>query len=113
DQVRVAALQRAGPERLHVLVELLAHTADVTLGDPQPEPLDELVDAARGDPADVGLLHDRQQRLLRTLARLQKAREVAALPELGDLQLQLARPGVPAPRPIAVAMRRAILRPAL
>ncbi len=29
--------------------------------------------------------------------------------QLGDLQLNFARPGVPAPRPVAVAMRRAVL----
>ena len=113
EQIRVAALQRPRPERLDVLVERLADAADLGLGDPQPEPLDELVDPPGRDAEHIGLLDDRQQRLLGALARLQEAREVAALPELGDLQLQLARARVPAPGPIAVAMRRAILGPAL
>ena len=51
EQVRVAALQRPRPERLDVLVQRLADAADVGLGDPQPEPLDELVDAPRRDAA--------------------------------------------------------------
>jgi hypothetical protein len=37
---------------------------------------------------------DREQRLLGAPARLKDAREVAALADLGDLQLDLARPGV-------------------
>ena len=96
-----------------MLVELLADAADVGLGDPQPEPLDKLIDAPRRNAEHIGLLDDRQQRLLGPLPGLQKAREIAALPELGDLQLQLPRPGVPAPRPIPVAMRRPILRATL
>jgi hypothetical protein len=47
--------------------------------------------------------------LLTALARLQEAGEVASLTHLGDLQLDLTRPGVPPPRPIAIAMRRAVL----
>jgi hypothetical protein len=39
---------------------------------PQPERLDQLIDLAGGDADDVGLLHDRDQRLLAALARLQE-----------------------------------------
>jgi hypothetical protein len=113
EQVRVAALQRTRPERLDVLVELLADAADLGLADPQPEALDELVDAAGRDAADIGLLDHAQQRLLGALARLEDAREIAAPADLGDLQLDLPRARVPAPGPIAVAMRRAIIGPAL
>ena len=49
------------------------------------------------------------ERLLGALARLQERREVAALTDLGDLQLDLPRAGVPPPRPVAVAMRRPVL----
>jgi hypothetical protein len=49
-QIRVHALQRPRPERLHVLIERPADAADLALGDPQPEALDELVDAPRQDP---------------------------------------------------------------
>jgi hypothetical protein len=51
----------------------------------------------------VGLLDDRRQGLLGQSARLQKAWEVAAFPELGDAQLD--RPGARLPRPVAVAWR--------
>ena len=72
EQVRVAALQRPRPERLDVLIERLADAADLALADPQPEALDELVDAPGRDAADIGLLDHRQQRLLRAPARLQE-----------------------------------------
>jgi hypothetical protein len=109
EQIRVAALQRPLAEGLHLLVEQAGDPADLALRNPQPEALDELFDPPRGHPAHVGLLHDRHQRLLRSLARLQEAGEVAALTDLGDLQLDLTRPGVPPPGPIAVAMRRPIV----
>ncbi len=112
-QVGVGALQRPGPERFDVLVEGLADPADLALGDPEPEALDELVDAAGRDAADIGLLDDRQQRLLRAPAGLQEAREVAAAAQLGDLQLDRARPGLPLPGPVAVAMRQPVIRAAL
>jgi len=113
EQVGVAALQRPGPERLDVLVQRLADAADLTLGDPQAQALHELVDTAGRDAADISLLDHRDERLLRTPPRLQEAREVAALADLGDLQLQLTGARVPPPRPIAVAMRRTIFGPAL
>src|SRR5204863_2508499 len=71
------------------------------------------VDAARRDPADIGLLDHPEQRLLGAPARLQDAREVAALADLGDLQLDLPRPRGPPPGAVPVAVRRAVLRPAL
>src|SRR4051794_38307526 len=45
--------------------------------------------------------------------RLQEARQVAALAQLGDPQVYLTRPHAPAPRAIPVALRRAVLGPAL
>ena len=113
EQVGVAALQRALPKRGHLLVQQPGDPADLAARDPQPEALDELVDAARAHATHIRLLHHRYQRLLGALARLQKAREVAALAQLGDLQLDLTGPGVPPPRPVAVAMRRTVLRTAL
>src|SRR5687768_18495121 len=85
EQVRVAALQRAGPERVDVLIERLADPADLALADPQPQTLDQLVDPAGRDAADIGLLDHPEQRLLGAPARLQNARKVAALTDLGDL----------------------------
>ena len=111
EQIRVAALQRPLAERLDLLVEQPGDPADLALGDPQPEALDELIDAPGRDAAHVGLLHHAHERLLAALAGLQEAREVAALADLRDLQLDLARARVPAPRPIPVAMRRSVLGP--
>src|SRR5215212_7135125 len=113
EHVGVAALQRPGPERVDVLIERAADAADLTLAHPQPEALDQLVDPPGRDAADISLLDDGQQRLLGPPARLQDAREIAALADLRDLQLDLTGPSVPAPRPVAVAMRRPVLRPAL
>src|ERR687887_703165 len=76
--------------------------------DAQPKRLDQLIHPPRRDAAGVRLLHYRHERLLGALARLQERWEVAALPELRDLQLDLA--GVPPPRPVAIAMRRPIGR---
>jgi hypothetical protein len=94
-----------------LLIEQARDAADLGLRDPQPEALDELIDAARAHATDIRLLHHAHERLLGALARLQERREVAALPDLRDLQLDLPGPGVPSPRPIAVAMRRAVLGP--
>jgi hypothetical protein len=108
-QVEVAALQRPRAERLDLLIQPGADAADLAAADPQPEALDELVDAPGRHAAHIGLLDHRQQRLLRAPAGLQEAREIRALTDLGDLQLDLARPGVPPPSPIAVAMRGPVL----
>jgi hypothetical protein len=108
-QIRIAALQRPLAERLDLLVQHPGDPAHLRPGDAQPERLDELIDAPSRDAADIGLLHDRDQRLLGALARLQEARKVAALADLGDLQLDLPGAGVPSPSSIAVAMRRAVL----
>ena len=58
EQVRVAALQRARAERVDVLIERPADPTDLALAHPQPEALDELVDAPRRHAAHVGLLDD-------------------------------------------------------
>src|SRR3954451_208587 len=109
EHIRVAALQRPLTERLHLLIQQASDPTDLRLGDPQAERLDELIDSPRRDAADIRLLHHAHQRLLGALARLQEAREVAALPDLRDLQLDLTRARVPPPRAIPVAMRRAVL----
>jgi hypothetical protein len=109
EQIQVAALQRPCAERLDLLVQPRADAADLAAADPQAEALDQLVDAPGRHAAHIGLLDNRQQRLLGTLARLQEAGEVAALADLRDLQLDLARPGVPPPRPIAVAVCGTVL----
>src|SRR3954451_10337776 len=113
EQIRVGALQRARAERLDVLVEQRADPAHLAAADTQAQALDQLVDAARRHAAHVSLLDHRQQRLLRAPARLQERREVAAPPQLGDLQPDRPRPRLPLTRSIPIAMRHPILRTAL
>ena len=60
-----------------------------------PMRLDEIVDRARRDALDVGLLDHRGQRLLGHPARLEEAGEVAALAQLRDTQLNRAGAGLP------------------
>ena len=99
------ALDRPVEEGLHPLVDLLAQPADLALGDAaHAHGLDQVVDRAGRDALDVGLLDDRGQRLLGHPARLEEAREVAALAQLGDAQLDRAGPGLPVPVAIAVAL---------
>ena len=113
-QVWVGALQRPLTEHLDLLVQAGAQPRHLVLGHAHPELLDYPVDLARGDAVDVGLLDDRDQRLLGAPARLQKRRKVSrARPQPGDRQLQLAHARVPRPLPVAIAPRRAPLRRAL
>jgi hypothetical protein len=72
---------------------------------------DELIDPPRRDATPIGLLDHRHERLLGPLPGRQERREVAALPELRDLRLDLTRPRVPPPQPIPVPMRGPIRRP--
>jgi hypothetical protein len=76
----------------------------------QAKRLDHLVDLASRDAGDVGLLHYRDGRLLAAAARLEEAGEVAAAAELRDRQLELAGPGRPGSRSVAVAVRQSLLR---
>jgi hypothetical protein len=75
EQIRVAALQRALPKRGHLLVQQRGDPAHLRPADAQAEAFDQLIDPARRDAAHVGLLHDRPERLLGALARLQKRRK--------------------------------------
>src|SRR5580658_4517343 len=59
---------------------------------------------------NVGLLHDRRDGLLGQPARLEKARKVAALAQLGDAKLHRAGPRLPVALAVAVALRKAIGR---
>ena len=64
----------------------------------------QVVDGASGDPVDIGLLYHGHQRLLGRPAWFQEGGEVAALAQFGDVQADRARPGVPLPWPVAVAL---------
>src|SRR5437763_3140324 len=115
-QVRPLALQRPVEEGADPLVDVLAQLRDGALRDArEPHGLHQLVDPARGHAADPGLLDHRDERLLADLPGLEEGREVGALPELGDAQLQRAEPGVERAPPEAVAvvepLRRALVAP--
>ena len=104
-EIRPVALDRPVEEGLHLLVDLLAQPDDLALGDAaHAHRLDQVVDRAGRDALDVGLLDHRGQRLLGHPARLEEAREVAALAQLRDAQLDRAGPGLPVAVAVAVAL---------
>ena len=70
----------------------------------KPHRLHQLLDPAGRDAADPGFLDHRDQRLLARPARLQERREVRALAQLRDAQLERSEPRVEAPVAIAVAV---------
>lgn len=107
-EVGPCAFERAGEEGVHPLVDLGAEPADLALGHPAgAHGFDEVVDGARGNPADAGLLHHGRERLLGRSPRLQEARQAAALAQLRDLQRDPPGPGVPVPLPISIALNLA------
>lgn len=83
-----------------------SHRADLGLGQlGDAEGLGELLDPAGGDAEEVGGGDYRDQGLLGPAASFQQpVREVAALPQLGDCELDGPGAGVPLARAIAVAM---------
>ena len=94
-----------------LLVELLAEPADLALGDAvHPHGLNQIVDRAGRDALDIGLLHDRGERLLRHPARLEEAREIAALAQLGNAQLHRSGARLPIAVAVAVALRQTVGR---
>ena len=102
-QIGPVAFERTFQEGLHALVDFLAQFRDLALRDAgKPHRLRDFVDPARRHPADPGLLDDGDQRLFRRLARLQERREVAAGPQLRDLEIERAKPRVK--RAVAVAV---------
>jgi hypothetical protein len=109
-EVGELALQGSGPEGLDLVVELPADAGDLVLRHVDAQLGDQMVDLPGRDAVDVGLHDHAEERLLRAFARLQEAREVAlatALP--GHRQLDLADPGRPGSRPVAVPVARARL----
>jgi len=72
--------------------------------------LDQIVHPSRRDAADPRLLDHGHQGLLAGLTGLEERREVAALPQLGNAQLQTAQPRVERPLAITVAVGRAVAR---
>ncbi|MNS49459.1 hypothetical protein D3C72_820670 [compost metagenome] len=108
-EVRVGHLQRPFTEGGNLVVERLAHPADLGLRTVlHAQGQQQVLDLAGAHALDVCLLDDGQQRSLGTLARLQEAGEVAALAQLRNEQLDAAEPGVEAALPVAVAARLAL-----
>jgi hypothetical protein len=63
---------RDDEERLHLLVDLSAQPRHLALGDAaHAQSLHQVIDRARRDAVDIGLLHDRGQRLLSDATRLE------------------------------------------
>jgi len=111
-QVGVGALQRPRAELLDVLVKVTAHPRHPVLAHAlDAELLDEAVDLPGGDAVDVGLHHDRDDRLLAAPPRLQEAREVRRpRPRPRDRKLDLTDPGLPRALAVAVEVGDAIRR---
>lgn len=108
-EIGPVAGERPLEEGMHTLVDVLAQLRDRRLRYAgHAHGLDQLVDAPRADAGDPCLLDHRDQRLLDGLARLQEAGEVGAGPELGDLQVERAEPGVQRTVTVAVAPGRAL-----
>jgi hypothetical protein len=113
--VRVGDLaERSGPERLDLGVERGAHPADLALADAlDPEGPHQVVDPARADPAEVGLLDDREEGPFRPPPGLEQGREVRPVADPRDGQLDRPDPGIPAPIAVAVAVGHSAPRVAL
>ena len=93
------------------LVDVLAELRHRALANPRKSHrLHQIVDAPGRNAPDPGFLDDRHQSLLRKLPRLEKRREVAALPKLRNAKLQRAEPRVERAVPVAVAISRPLRR---
>src|SRR5262249_30109174 len=104
-QIGPIPLDRTSQERLHLLVDLGAEPADLALGDPaHPHRLHQIIDRAGRHAVHVSLLDHGGERLLRHAPRLQEAREVGALAQLRDAQLDSAGARLPAAVTVPVAL---------
>lgn len=105
-QIGLRALERPGQEGVHSLVVLGAEAADLALRHPAcAHGLDQIIDRARREAMNIGLLDHDHQRLLGSPPRLEEGGEVAARPELGDLQHDPACAGIPIADAVSVALR--------
>ena len=100
--------ERAVQELADTFVDVLAQLRHRALRNAaQPHGLHQLIDATGRDTTDPRLLDDGHQRLFRGLARFEKAREVTALTQLGNPQVQRAQTGIESALSIPVTPRRA------
>ena len=97
-----AAVQGPTQETLHHFVQLLADARHLAAGDAvATQSLDQVIHPPGGHAFYIGLLDDGQPGLLAAPPRFQQAGEVAAFPQLGNVQLHGADPGAGA---VAVAV---------
>lgn len=108
-EIRPFAIETAVQKGADPFVDVLAEARNLALRDAahahRPH---QIVDFPRRGALDPGLLNDGNQRALGRLPRLQEAREVTAAPQLRNLQLERAEPGLQIPLTVAVAMRGAL-----
>jgi hypothetical protein len=100
-----AAVEGPVPERCHLGVQVGGHPGHLRLGQLlDPQGLHEPLDPAGRHAPYVALGHHRHQRPFGPPSRLeQPTRVVAALPDLGDGQIDRAHPCVELARPVTVA----------
>jgi len=97
------ALQWSIEKGCDLVVDLSAQSADLALRNAgHAHCFDQIIDRARRYSLNVGFQDHRSERLLRHAARLQKGREITALAQLGDAQLD--RPSAGLPNPVAIAV---------
>ena len=99
------AVQGPVPELIDHAVQALGHDRDLRLGEVgDAQGLDQPLDSSGGNTGQVGLCDHGHQRPLRPPPWLQQpVREVAASAQLGNGQLDAARPSVPVPFAVAIA----------
>lgn len=89
-EIRPSPRQRAVQELANPVIDILAELGDSALGDAaQPHGLHQLVHTARGYAADPGFLDDRDQRLFRRAARLEKAGKYDPCRNLGTRRFRV------------------------
>ena len=97
-------------EGLHLHVDVGADAADLGFRDAalNPQGCHQGIDLPGGDAANVGLHHHAIERLINPAAGLEDRGQEAAVAQFGDLQVDVARLGGEAARPVAVAVAEPI-----
>src|ERR1700731_4887757 len=102
-EIGPVALQRPIEKGGDLAVDLAAQPADLAFRDARhAHGFDQIIDRARRHAVHVSLLDNRGEGFLGQAPRFQKHREVAALAQLWDAQLD--RPGAGLPDPVSVAI---------